>query len=62
MTGQFFLHVFTANKKYTTLPQRKKLSILLKMHACSRYAHLWAAADFVPRSEALGTPKAARVM
>ena len=25
-------------------------------------AHLWASADFVPRSEVLGTPKAAGVM
>ena len=29
---------------------------------CSHLAHLWATADFAPRSEAVGIPQAARVM
>ena len=58
----YLLHVFTATKNYTTLPQRKKLPILPKMHACSQCAHLLATADFVPRFEVLGTPQAAGVM
>ena len=27
-----------------------------RQHVCSQRAHLWATSDFVPRSEALGTP------
>ena len=45
---------------FTRVYRKKKLHV--QQELCSHPAHLWATADFVPRLETSGTPKAARVI
>ena len=43
-------------------PALKRWGARRRHGLCSQSAHLWASSDFVPRSEALGTPQTAQVM
>ena len=51
-----FLYTQLSPKELNDRTAKKKILILLRMHASNQCAQLWATADFVPRSKALGTP------
>ena len=44
------------------LPALKRWGPPRQQGLCSHFAHLWATSDSAPRSEAVGTPQAAKVM